>query len=446
MPEQANSLVAATDYNRFQAIAFLTGLEARGGTEMAQPLCQAADLLGDETHDRQRIMVLVTDGQIGNEDHILRLLGQHLQHVRIFALGIDRAVNAGFLERLATLGDGVFEGVESEAQLDEAMDRMHRRIATPVYTELHLEAEGFEIVPETTHPRRLPTLFDGACAVVSGRYRQLTSDAQLILHAVDASGAAWSATISAVHATNPSLTAHWARGHVRDLEDQYLVSHRKQRPGLEARIIDTSLRFHVLSRFTAFVAVDRAEQAIVDGHLHRVTQAVDMPDGWQPSQSIMPSLMHTGLFAERLEAQANGAQIGPSAAYATQPLPIPHRTHRHAGTDPARVGFWDRTPKRMRPDIWRRARELAQRASQMSLSMLVAELEALVRQLRSHGVDQQKIKPCPTPCRLHAHWARQENLIVQRIRIALYDFSEDAIPTKASTSQARSKVFWKADL
>lgn len=84
MSAPASALIAATDYNRFQAISFLSGLEACGGTEMAQPLHLAANILNDSDSGRKRIIVLATDGQIGNEDHLLRLLAQHLPQVRIF--------------------------------------------------------------------------------------------------------------------------------------------------------------------------------------------------------------------------------------------------------------------------------------------------------------------------------------------------------------------------
>src|SRR5262249_14510020 len=46
-------------------------------------------------------------------------------------------------------------------------------------------------------------------------------------------------------------------------------------------IVETSLRFGVLCRFTAFVAVDRTEVANREDRLHQVTQAVEMPAGWE---------------------------------------------------------------------------------------------------------------------------------------------------------------------
>src|SRR5262249_19554140 len=50
---------------------------------------------------------------------------------------------------------------------------------------------------------------------------------------------------------------------------------------LEKEILETSLRFGVLCRFTAFVAVDRAAVVNAGGRRHKVTQAVEKPAGGQ---------------------------------------------------------------------------------------------------------------------------------------------------------------------
>lgn len=65
-------LVAATDRQRFRAVEFLTKVDSRGGTEMAEPLVRAATILAAGERGRDRVLVLVTDGQVGNEDQILR--------------------------------------------------------------------------------------------------------------------------------------------------------------------------------------------------------------------------------------------------------------------------------------------------------------------------------------------------------------------------------------
>jgi Ca-activated chloride channel family protein len=77
--------------------------------------------------------------------------------------------------------------------------------------------------------------------------------------------------VPSVIAPDASLTSAWARAHLRDLEDQYVSSDGVE---LEDRITATSLRFGVLCRFTAWLAVDT--RIATDGSpVHRVIQPVE---------------------------------------------------------------------------------------------------------------------------------------------------------------------------
>jgi Ca-activated chloride channel family protein len=277
-PESGGRLMPATNRLRFRAVEFLAKIEARGGTEMAEPLNRAVnELSADKESGRERILVLVTDGQVGNEDQILRHLGSRVKGLRIFTLGIDRAVNAGFLRRLADLGGGRSEIVESEDRLDEVMDSIHRHIGTPVLTGLRLERAGLKFLPESVVPGRSPDLFDGTPLLISGRYRG-DADGAIALQACDAAGKMWLTEIRGRRVDNPALTTVWARGRLRELEDRYAIGSGK---ALEREIVATSLRFGVLCRFTAFVAVDRSEVVNPGGEVHGVVQPVEQPEGWE---------------------------------------------------------------------------------------------------------------------------------------------------------------------
>jgi Ca-activated chloride channel family protein len=277
-PPDGAPLQAGSDRNRFRAVELLAALGARGGTHMAGPLALALDRLGPAVPGRDRVLVLVTDGQVGNEDQILRQLAPRLGDVRVYTVGIDSAVNEGFLKRLAGLGGGACELVESEDRLDAVLDRVRQRIGTPVVTGLELEAAGLEIDPGSVSPPRLPALLAGVPLVVCGRYRGRPEGA-LALSGLDAAGGAWRAVVPATSAGTPALRSVWARAHVRDLEDRY-ASAMAPEPELERRIVRTSLEFGVLSRFTAFVAVDTVV-VNQDGRLHRVVQPVEIPAGWE---------------------------------------------------------------------------------------------------------------------------------------------------------------------
>ena len=164
-------LAEASDRHRFRAVEHLARADARGGTELLAPLSAGLGLLR-ASEGRDRVLVLVTDGQVGNEDQIVHDVTPLIGTTRIHTIGIDRAVNAGFLGRLAVLGAGRAELVESEDRLDAAMEQIHRRIGAPVVTDLRLSATGVRLHDDERSPARLPGLYPGVPLVVSGRHRQ----------------------------------------------------------------------------------------------------------------------------------------------------------------------------------------------------------------------------------------------------------------------------------
>ncbi len=288
-PGLPGGLASATDQNRFRAVEYLAGVGARGGTLMAGPLERAVNVLSERpAEEEDRVLVLITDGQVGNEDQILSTLGKRLKSIRVFTLGIDRAVNEGFLRRLAERGGGACELVESESRLDEVMQSIHRRIGTPLLTGLYLESEGISIEPGEVVPRRLPDLFSGSPLLILGRSSG-RSEASLLIHATDARGRAWSETLPANPRDNPAIASAWARGQIRQVEDRYAAGDG-DRATLERTIVALSLKFQVLSRFTAYVAVDHSQTVNRGGALHQIVQPVETPSGWSDSLVLNFSL------------------------------------------------------------------------------------------------------------------------------------------------------------
>jgi Ca-activated chloride channel family protein len=314
-PAGEATLLVATNRQRYQVIEWLAGVDARGGTELAAPLLVAATLLDNE-QSAERVVVLLTDGQVGNEDQILRALAQRSKGYRIFTLGIDRAVNEAFLKRLAALGGGSCDLVESEDRLDEVMDKVNRRIGTPVLTGLHLEPVGLMVDVDSQVPRRLPDLFPGVPLTVMGRYKGQGRGA-MILHATDDAGQSVQQTIAAGQATFAGLAPIWARGRLRDLEDTWVADSHTEGSPLQLTITELSLRFGVLCRFTAFLAVDRSDKANKGEQILSVIQPVEPPAGWPMAArltkasrpaSAMPHNLQGGAS---LRCQASGQDMGP---------------------------------------------------------------------------------------------------------------------------------------
>jgi Ca-activated chloride channel homolog len=304
-------LVTASDRNRFAAASWLGAMDARGGTEMADPLLKAAQMLAAGGEDRLASVVLVTDGQIAGEDHLLRSLGPVLGRTRVYCVGIDRAVNAGFLQRLAGLGNGRAELVESEDRLDDVMTRLARTIGRPSLTEVRVSAQGgetLEIVDGTVTPNRAPDAFAGVPCVISGRYRSKDGrpSATLRVQASTSDGPFSTALPARLAPEATAVQKIWARAVVRDLEDEHSAGRGDDE--LTERLVAHSIRFGVLSRFTAFVAIDPERTA--EGPLDEVVQPVEVPSGWMAA-GFAPAPMMAAGYA--------GAPAGAPAGYAGAP-------------------------------------------------------------------------------------------------------------------------------
>jgi Ca-activated chloride channel homolog len=316
--DEAPGLVAASDRNRFAAASWLGSLAARGGTEMAEPLRKAVDVLATTGTDfrRHASVVLVTDGQISGEDHLLRSLANRIGRTRVYCVGIDRAVNAGFLERLAALGNGRAELVESEDRLDEVMTRLARTIGRPSLTELRVSAQGVELIDGTVTPNRPPDAFAGVPCVISGRYRGGTGSPDWGTLTVEADAPSGPFTTALPVRRAPAATAVqkiWARAVVRDLEDEYASGGGDEE--LTERLVAHSLGFGVLSRFTAFVAID--PERTDAGPLDEVVQPVEMPSGWAMQSYASAPLMAGASYS--LSAPAPAAAMPASARRAAAP-------------------------------------------------------------------------------------------------------------------------------
>ncbi|MCR4411505.1 MAG: VIT domain-containing protein [Thermoguttaceae bacterium] len=318
-PSEANrKLVEATDRNRWQVLQWLGKIEARGGTEMGLALSDAAGLLAGNDARRQRVMVLVTDGQVGGEDMVLESFVQAAGRSmpRVHTVGIDEAVNAGFLRRLADQGDGLCELVESESQLDAAMDRIHRNTGQPVLTQLRLEPLEAAWDSDSLAPSRLPDVFAERPVTVFGRLPAGASSLRLRVCATEATGRPWQHEAIARATTNRALTSLWGRAKVRELEDLYASGLESDLERLAKRIVEVSVSAQVLSRFTAYVAVDRSAVVNPGGKPAEIVQPVEMPEGWEMGldQAIMAG-QAAGPMAPAMETPTLDFCIGDPEEY-----------------------------------------------------------------------------------------------------------------------------------
>jgi len=262
-----NGLQPASYLRRTQALAFLEKVEARGGTEMARPLAQACTLLHDDGECRERAVVLITDGQVGNEEQLIDQ-ARRVGGSRLYTVGIDRAVNAGLLERLASSTGGACALVESQDRLEQAMRMLHHRIGQPVLTDVTLRGvEANEVTP------RPCDAYPGSPAFLMGQLATLPSG-PVTITARTGTGQPYEVQVPVHRREDQLVTTAWARARILEMQDEYAAG-----ASLAPQITAFSLQWNVLSRFTSFVACD--EVRVVDPRQARVqaTVPVEQPSG-----------------------------------------------------------------------------------------------------------------------------------------------------------------------
>ncbi len=267
---------------------YLRQVDARGGTELGSAIAEALRILErtcpaePNQAARQSIIVLLTDGQVGDERTVLRRLSQSKDSLRVYTIGIDTAVNAGFLKKVARLRRGTCMLVEPGTDLEQALRSVARDIGTPRVTSLQLEGSHLqELAPE-----QLPDLYEGHVATIFF-HAKAPDPVRVIGSAAD--GQPFHAIVQGRVVDLPAIGQLWARTRITDLEDQLRMGGANAEQ-LKAEMVRLSIAWSVLTRLTAFVVVD-ANHTIVDASKRReIVQPVHMPDQWQVDQLGMGAM------------------------------------------------------------------------------------------------------------------------------------------------------------
>lgn len=271
-----------TRENLAAARSFLGHQEGGGGTEMLAGVARA--LAGSHDPAALQMFVFLTDGFVGDEDAILRLVREERGDARFFAFGIGSSVNRYLIDGVGEHGGGGSEVVlPRPGEVERAARRLLALIDSPVLVDLSLDWRGLPV--EEVYPRRLPDLYAGGTLDLVGRYRVAEGGEPRRGTAVLTGrlGARWvsyevEVELPAAEVGNAVLGPVWARRKIHDLSGRLLTAEDGERPRLVRAITDLALEHRLASAYTAFVAVD-ASRAVGDGRPLRVLQPVELPEG-----------------------------------------------------------------------------------------------------------------------------------------------------------------------
>ncbi|WP_437817468.1 VIT domain-containing protein [Sorangium sp. So ce1078] len=344
------SLAPFTQRTLEAADAFVEGLVASGGTEMLKPLLAAVGMLGDT--DRDRVVVLLTDGQVGNEAEIVDRVAELGKGVRVYTFGIGTNVSDLLVNDLARRTQGAAELIHPGERIDEKVTAQFARATAIRVTGIEARFEGVDV--GELAPVELPALVDGEPWVLYGRYGQPGMGRVALRGSLRGERFHVEVPVElAAEASRPGLEALWAGARVRELEESERGLSGKRAEAMRKRIVDLAVRHRVASKHASFVVIERRTG---DRRAHGQPEArpvpVSAPAGWGMSGRRGP-VAQAAAFAS-MPVRAGGPMTGGPAvmrARAVAPAPMAPDAGRSApvGSAPAARGVLSRARQFLRP-------------------------------------------------------------------------------------------------
>ena len=297
--------VPATPDNLERAKAWVRALKANGGTEMAGALAVA--LTGADTPGYLRQVVFITDGAVGNEDALFRLIAERLGTSRLFTVGIGAAPNSHFMTKAAQFGRGTFTHIGDLREVHDKMAALFEKIEAPVLRDVAIRwPDGTDV---ETFPTRVPDLYLGEPVLVAAA-------ARAPLGTVVVTGLRGNQPWSVVLTPSPDRNAAgvgalWARAKIGTLMDE--IGRGAQLAQVRPQVVAVALEHHLVSAYTSLVAVDATPTAPAGSATSAMVKA-NLPQGWadgaQLPQTDTPAALQMLLGLLALLAAATVAAIG----------------------------------------------------------------------------------------------------------------------------------------
>ena len=243
----------ANRQNISAAKIMINNIQADGGTEMAGALDFALQQANDENYLQQ--IIFITDGSIGNEDQLFKLISRKLGNARLFTIGIGHAPNSHFMRKAAEFGRGSYTYVNDLKEVNTKMAELFAKITQPMLRDIKLNWP----VRVEQYPQKLPDLYAGEPITVLLKSAQPLGTVSL---SGEILGQHWQQTIK-VDASDlkardkrQNIDTLWAREKIESLMD-LMVSQPKGQQSTQQAITELAIAHQLMTKFTSFVAVEQ---------------------------------------------------------------------------------------------------------------------------------------------------------------------------------------------
>lgn len=265
VPADAGSVAAARDW--------VARVSSGGGTQMLGGLREATTAPIEE--ERIRVVYLLSDGEVGNDDDILASLDRR-GALRVYPVGIGSSPNRYLFDRTAERARGFATYLGPNDDAVATVRSLVRRSTAPYLTDIEIDWGGLAVHSPT--PATLPDLHAGEPLVLSARYDR-PGTGTVVLRA-RRGGVPIELPLEVTlprRAHRPGVAHLWARRRIHELKTEALGQPGRSE---QKEITKIGLRFGLVTDYTSYVAVD--ESRVVDRtDVRRVDQAVELPQDMQ---------------------------------------------------------------------------------------------------------------------------------------------------------------------
>lgn len=266
-------LVAFTPGSVEAADRWVLTREPNGGTELLPPLTAAVAMVP------RGVVVVFTDGQVGNEAELVGAVMKARRTTRVCAFGVGTCVCEGLLRDLARRTGGEVEFVHPGEGVDGKATAMFAGLAAERVTGVRVLFEG--VAASELAPSEAPDLVDGEPWAVFGRYEGHGDGFALVTGTRGAEPFVLEVPVRfPAEAERPSLPKLWAAERVRDLEGATVTDPRRA-SAMRERVVALAVEHGVGSRHTSFVLVEeRTGERVGSAAPETRVVPVSAPAGW----------------------------------------------------------------------------------------------------------------------------------------------------------------------
>ncbi len=282
-----DEIVPVTADSLRRAQAYVNALESDGGTEMRSALLQAlqmnaqAEIIDKHADDRLQQVVFLTDGAVGNEAELFKLIAEKLESSRLFTVGIGAAPNSYFMRKAAEAGRGTFTYIGDPNDVSVEMSALLRKLERPALTSISLGWPGSAGKRIESYPSVVPDLYEGEPVVVVSKIGEV--DVASLSGNVLISGRQgmedWQRRASLEKPSEAAgIAALWGRSKFEEITDGLFLGRDPVAVRVDA--LEVALEHQLVTRYTSLVAIDDQPARPRDEALHSHEVPREMPDGW----------------------------------------------------------------------------------------------------------------------------------------------------------------------